>query len=182
MQFMVYLAVVLASIFGVMLEMDVLVEPVQKIERTASIPLSPPPPVVQAPRARVPRAQVPPAQTAAAPDANMMNSAPPAMPAAPDKTADATPASACDLRACAQAYHSFRAADCTYQPYGGARQLCTKGAALDTAAALNAHAEANAATTGAHCDINACADAFATFNPVDCTYQPGDGPRRVCSR
>lgn len=63
-------------------------------------------------------------------------------PAAPAQTADATPAAnsqpappaggsqasvpaaACAIEACASAYRSFRASDCTYQPYGGARKLC----------------------------------------------------------
>jgi membrane peptidoglycan carboxypeptidase len=32
----------------------------------------------------------------------------------------------CSYRACAQAYRSFRSADCSYQPYSGPRQLCDK--------------------------------------------------------
>ncbi|MEZ5808383.1 MAG: BA14K family protein [Zhengella sp.] len=33
----------------------------------------------------------------------------------------------CNFRACARAYRSFRASDCTYQPYGGGpRRYCTK--------------------------------------------------------
>jgi hypothetical protein len=35
----------------------------------------------------------------------------------------------CDIQACAGAYRSFRANDCTYQPFdGGARRLCEKSA------------------------------------------------------
>jgi hypothetical protein len=42
---------------------------------------------------------------------------------------NATPVSlqgrnACDVSACARAYHSFRESDCTYQPYSGPRQVC----------------------------------------------------------
>jgi len=33
----------------------------------------------------------------------------------------------CDLSACAAAYNSFRASDCTYQSYEGQRKICTKG-------------------------------------------------------
>lgn len=36
----------------------------------------------------------------------------------------------CDVAACASAYRSFRAADCTYQPFTGPRRVCT--AAPDT--------------------------------------------------
>lgn len=32
----------------------------------------------------------------------------------------------CNYRACARAYRSFRARDCTYQPYHGPRRYCTK--------------------------------------------------------
>ncbi|WP_334064294.1 PBP1A family penicillin-binding protein [Limimaricola cinnabarinus] len=33
---------------------------------------------------------------------------------------------ACDVRACSRAYRSFRASDCTFQPYSGPRKLCTR--------------------------------------------------------
>lgn len=32
----------------------------------------------------------------------------------------------CDVQACASAYQSFRASDCTYQPFEGARRVCEK--------------------------------------------------------
>jgi hypothetical protein len=38
-------------------------------------------------------------------------------------------ANRCNVQACASAYQSFRASDCTYQPYEGPRRLCTKSAA-----------------------------------------------------
>jgi hypothetical protein len=57
--------------------------------------------------------------------------APPSV--APEKTANAAPAAqpvaaknSCDVQACARAYTSFSAADCTYQPFQGPRQLCVK--------------------------------------------------------
>jgi 1A family penicillin-binding protein len=33
---------------------------------------------------------------------------------------------ACNVRACSRAYRSFRASDCTFQPYNGPRKLCEK--------------------------------------------------------
>lgn len=36
------------------------------------------------------------------------------------------PAAACNIRACAQTYRSFRVSDCTYQPYRGQRRLCER--------------------------------------------------------
>jgi 1A family penicillin-binding protein len=35
-------------------------------------------------------------------------------------------ARACNVQACARAYRSFRASDCSYQPYDGPRQLCER--------------------------------------------------------
>ncbi|PHP66576.1 hypothetical protein CSC94_12880 [Zhengella mangrovi] len=32
----------------------------------------------------------------------------------------------CDVRACKRAYRTFRASDCTFQPYRGPRRQCTK--------------------------------------------------------
>jgi hypothetical protein len=32
----------------------------------------------------------------------------------------------CNVDACTAAYHTFTASDCTYQPIGGPRKLCTK--------------------------------------------------------
>jgi hypothetical protein len=31
----------------------------------------------------------------------------------------------CDIATCSRAYRSFRRSDCTYQPYGGPRRLCS---------------------------------------------------------
>jgi hypothetical protein len=32
------------------------------------------------------------------------------------------------------------------------------------------------------CNIEACKEAFFTFNPADCTFQPLEGPRRLCTK
>jgi membrane peptidoglycan carboxypeptidase len=100
-----------------------------------------------------------------------------------DDHADAAPqASAlCDVQACASTYHSFRASDCTYQPYsGGRRRLCPMARA-------NADARPDEGTTGAgahpQCNVAACARSYSSFNASDCTYQPyGGGQRRLCER
>ena len=48
--------------------------------------------------------------------------------AAPAKASQPAPARAlqCNVRACSAAYRSFRASDCTFQPYSGRRRLCTR--------------------------------------------------------
>jgi len=37
------------------------------------------------------------------------------------------PRALCDVAACAAAYRTFQASDCTYMPSRGVRRLCTKG-------------------------------------------------------
>ncbi|MGC1622228.1 MAG: BA14K family protein [Pseudolabrys sp.] len=37
-----------------------------------------------------------------------------------------SPNNRCDIQACANAYQSFRASDCTYQPFEGARRFCLR--------------------------------------------------------
>jgi hypothetical protein len=97
----------------------------------------------------------------------------------------------CDVSACTSAYRSFRKSDCTYQPSGGPRRLCTNGVvrsepsgAPDAAATSNSNANANR-PSNARCNVNACAAAYGSFNPSDCTYQPYQplgGPRRLCTK
>lgn len=55
---------------------------------------------------------------------------PPQKAAAQVKVDPAAPAAVkpkCDIIACAQAYRTFTASDCTYAPSLGERRLCTKG-------------------------------------------------------
>jgi len=78
------------------------------------------------------------AAKAAEAEANQSKSATPAQHETTGaKAADEEPSSAptpvseqrpahCAISACAAAYKSFRASDCTYQPYSGTRQLCVK--------------------------------------------------------
>jgi 1A family penicillin-binding protein len=42
---------------------------------------------------------------------------------------------ACDVEACSARYRSFRASDCTYQPYNGERRVCTQSPAANQLAA-----------------------------------------------
>ena len=42
------------------------------------------------------------------------------------QTAQGSSSNRCDVQACASAYRSFRASDCTYQPFDGPRRFCGK--------------------------------------------------------
>ena len=92
----------------------------------------------------------------------------------------------CDYQACARAYHSFNASDCTYQPYsGGPRRLCDKNPSQRSTATLFApNSQPLPDQSGkAQCNLNVCASFYDSFDPTDCTYRPyGGGPRRLCTR
>jgi BA14K-like protein len=93
----------------------------------------------------------------------------------------------CDVIACADAYRSFRESDCTYQPNDGPRRLCTKGtppgeAPVAAAAGADDATKAAEADAAKPCNEQACADAYISFDPRDCTYQPNYGPRRLCDK
>ncbi len=103
--------------------------------------------------------------------------APIVVPEPPPVVAETPPAPLCDIGACERAYRSFTASDCTYQPNDGPRRLCTRG--TPPAAASTSRTDARAQ---AICNIAACSNAYISFNADDCTYQPNDGPRRICER
>ncbi|MGB9000042.1 MAG: BA14K family protein, partial [Pseudolabrys sp.] len=55
---------------------------------------------------------------------------------------------------------------------------------VSSGAAAQAATEAPAAAPEppANCNVNACTAAYRSFRAADCTYQPSDGPRRLCSK
>jgi penicillin-binding protein 1A len=85
----------------------------------------------------------------------------------------------CDIQACSSAYTSFRASDCTYQPYFGPRRLCEWGA---PSRMTLSHAGGPDTSPANSCNIAACSRHFRSFDAATCTYQPhGGGPREYCS-
>jgi hypothetical protein len=110
---------------------------------------------------------------------------PAAGPAIAPAIAAEEPPPKCDLIACEAAYFTFTPSDCTYQPSNGPRRLCSKGTPPGARADATPAASAGNGTTAqaaAHCNQSACARAYFTFNPADCTYQPTEGPRRLCTK
>jgi hypothetical protein len=164
LKFFGYFAVAAVVISGVVLEMDVLVEPAHKVEYAKAPP--------------VPTFLPAPAETDA------VASPQPAVPAA--IKLPAVVSSKCDVTACAAAYQTFRASDCTYQSGEGTRQLCTKGVLSDRATAqavLNARPETLGSSAAApNCNVAACSAAYHSFTAADCTYQPTFGSRQLCRK
>ncbi len=88
--------------------------------------------------------------------------------------------SQCDQRACASKYSSFRASDCTYQPFDGPRRLCEKGISERV---TQARPKAAAVLSSGVCDRDLCARHYRSFDPETCTYQPFEGgPRQKCEK
>jgi hypothetical protein len=52
----------------------------------------------------------------------------------------------------------------------------TAGAAVQVAAPVAAPERA------ARCNVDACTAAYRSFTSADCTYQPTNGPRRLCTK
>jgi membrane peptidoglycan carboxypeptidase len=131
-----------------------------------------------------PAAEASPQQPAADASANARFSF---APQAPGSQAAVAPR--CDYEACGRTYHSFRASDCTYQPFSGApRQLCEKNLSQQSVATPFAQNSPAQSLSGelppkGQCNIDVCARFYSSFDPTDCTYRPfGGGGRRVCTR
>jgi penicillin-binding protein 1A len=99
---------------------------------------------------------------------------------APQQAPGARAQAACDVNACARRYRSFRASDCTFQPYRGPRRLCP---IQPRAGGAQVQAQASSIRPpGFQCDVRACARRYRSFRASDCTFQPYRGPRRLCTR
>jgi len=143
MRIAVYGAVLVITLSGVLLGLDWLSAPMSPMVDTAAGLRAAAPPQVAAPPA--PKVSPAPSQPSATPSANIgVPIVPPSLVAPPSPN---TPAAAsggsvpsvppatittrepevkCNVDACTAAYRTFTASDCTYQPVGGPRKLCTK--------------------------------------------------------
>jgi 1A family penicillin-binding protein len=99
--------------------------------------------------------------------------------AAPEVAVNEPALAQCDIQACSSAYSSFKASDCTYQPYFGPRRICEWGAPRRMTVS---HAENRDVSPAGSCNAALCSRQFRSFDPATCTYQPhGGGPREVCT-
>jgi hypothetical protein len=203
MSFIVYFFVALITAGSVLFGLDLVQAPLSpmpasKYQLRAAVPPAAAPAVAKVEPKAEPRQQdakpeqkpaapalsvaaLPPAPVAPAP-APVASEQPPVSIVTPEPDiAAAAPAAApkCNIDACEAAYRSFTAADCTYQPNEGPRRLCTRGAPPAAATAPTAPTEARAQA----CNIAACAASYPrSFSAADCTFQPSDGPRRLCTK
>ena len=197
MPFVVYFIVLLITAGSVLFGLDWLSAPMSPMPASkyalhaAKIPTPPPsPPRPESSATTGPAVAVNPAQGAV--DAAAVTA--PATAAGTPGTVEPTPAPSiaaepaataqpqCDVTACASAYRSFTASDCTYQPFEGPRRLCEKGNPPQSAAAAAPETSAQDARAQVTCNVAACSRAYFTFTASDCTYQPTEGPRKLCEK
>jgi len=194
MSLIVYVTIAFVAVFSVVMEWGALVEPsgstLREMQALSHIPKSPVQPVAAAEPGAAKASDTKRTRTVLNDTPRVVRSAPAQEQRPAVETAGAAPAAGgeeaqapqpqCDIAACTAAYHSFRPGDCTYQPSNGPRRLCTKGLAA------NAGASRIAADVtlppGTACHYRICAEHYSTFDPSTCTYQPLEGPRRLCER
>ena len=140
MRLAVYGAVLAIALGRVLLGLDWLSAPMSPMADTEAglRAVAPPPPVAMKPAPVAPKATigapiVPPGLVMPASPNRPVSSGTAAQAQRPDsivvpepEVAAPEPEVRCNVNACAAAYHSFRASDCTYLPTGGPRKLCSK--------------------------------------------------------
>ena len=158
MPFLIYIAVAFVAVFGVLVEMDVLVEPSRHIERAAltasqSLPSALPASAIQA----------------------QAKKAAPKLVASEAKKAEANPPAGLAKPATAQVVDTPAAPT--------VNDAAAANASVPLGPSIAAPEPSIAAQEPApKCDVAACEAAYFTFTAYDCTYQPSNGPRRLCTK
>ncbi|MEL6978135.1 MAG: BA14K family protein [Pseudomonadota bacterium] len=106
------------------------------------------------------------------------------VPPAPARLAQAEPR-ACDYAACEARYRSFRASDCSFQPYQGPRRACTLGrrggAPVDNPRSDAVSAAPTAAPSPAPADAPAQAAPQAAFSDAETAEEADAAPREAAT-
>jgi hypothetical protein len=67
-------------------------------------------------------------------------------------------------------------------PPDGAAATPTRPEKTTTAQSPQETSDASADSPAPRCNVQACSAAYQSFRESDCTYQPYDGPRRLCGK
>lgn len=79
---------------------------------------------------------------------------------------------------CAERYRSYRVEDNSYQPYGSARRPCQSPYLVQEAAYSSEFNQPLVEDQSAH--VAWCMDRYRSYRPSNNSYQPHNGPRRIC--
>ncbi len=193
MSFILYVVVLVVSISSVMMGLDWLSTPpppVPKSVQTVSLPAKPAARTAAITTKAADKPVEAKSTTAKTPVAQAAQPKPAESKPATSDTADtktpATEATAPQTAASKPAPNPAAAttgvASATAQPEPAAQGAATSDSTLNAMANESAGGGTDAqASAGARCDVQACAAHYHSFDPGDCTYQPYDGPRRLCT-
>jgi hypothetical protein len=180
MQFLVYLTVLMVSISTVLLEVHWLTSPAPQpkpVVQAANVPA--PPRKVEGPTEALSPVYPKPAETAAAAPTSAPQSQPQQSQAQPQQSQPQQPQQAPSNTTPAPA-----AIAANPEPQKPAAE--TTGVAARTEdsreSATATAVSAQATTSNNRCDVQACSGAYQSFRASDCTYQPFEGPRRICEK
>ncbi|HEY7232488.1 MAG TPA: BA14K family protein [Pseudolabrys sp.] len=161
MQFLVYLTVLMVSVSTVLLEVHWLTTPAPQQSRAVQATAAQARPKIDGPSAEL--SPVYPTRVDAAqasPQNNTAAAVPSTTGAGPRDNSNKSPAGV---------------------PATSASESAQKAQAYAPPPKQNENASELAASSN-RCDVQACASAYKSFRASDCTYQPFDGPRRVCGK
>jgi len=170
MQFLVYLTVLMVSISTVLLEVHWLTspppQPKSAVQATQAANVSAQPRKVEGPTAALSPVYPKPAETTPA----AQSSAPQSQPQQSQVSSNPAPAPV--------------AVAVNPEPQKSATETTGVAARADEIreSATASAASVSATTSNNRCDVQACAGAYQSFRASDCTYQPFEGPRRVCEK
>jgi BA14K-like protein len=125
-----------------------------------------------------------------APKAEVSAATTPSAPVAPANAAKPTPAAPAQPRANIGApivapglspSQSTATQSATQSPSPSSNQNANP-VPVSSAAAAQADVPGGPAEPQARCNVSACTAAYRSFTPADCTYQPSNGPRRLCTK
>jgi BA14K-like protein len=180
MKFFVYIAIVLVSIIGILLELDWLTKP--KLEtkspmQTVSMAMSPGAKGNEGPNEN--RSPVYPKKTNEPRSVGSVTGTPQIGEPAGAANTPAVTESAAKSELRAQPEKPVVETTGAATPSGPS----TVGGASVAALATTPPAPVASLATSNRCDVQTCAGAYQSFRVADCTYQPfGGGPRRICDR
>jgi hypothetical protein len=167
MAFLAYVAILLVSISGILLELNWLTQPKLEAKPAMHAMSAPPAPVrrvvAKVDRPNAERNPVYPKQAAAPQAIDVSAEAPKAATAAAVAEVPMPPA---------------RPQEAEQVNAGVPPPAATAQPAAIANAAL---AEKASVTAKLQCDVAACAGAYTSFRESDCTFQPFEGPRRLCA-
>lgn len=188
MQFLVYLTVLMVSVSTVLLEIHWLTTPAPQPKPAVQVSAAPPRPKVEGPNAelspvyprKVEPVQPPPTQYNVGPATTGNTAAKAETTGAATRVDDPSKTAAKTETVQKPVFETTGVATHSDDSSKTKSVAVPDAQNAQASAAQNKHDEVAASNN--RCDVQACGSAYKSFRAADCTYQPFDGPRRVCGK